>query len=1172
MSGAASSALTFTGGAGGAGGNGSAGGGGGGGGYGATVAAGTGVSTIGADFFGGVGGSGGNGGSGGGGGAGLALSASGSADVTFASTASATGGVGGAGQGNYSRGGTGGIGLLFANQSAGPATLTVAGSVTAGVGGASNGSPAQGGEGGVGLYVLTSQGTGLATVNVNTAIAGGAGGGAQAGATVNAGDGGVGIFVGNGIDPYSAGIAVLNVNANVTGGAGGVSSNGNAGAAGAGGYGIFAFNSKITVADGVTVSGGVGGAVASPLVNGLGGAGIAAANSWIVLVGDSTVQGGLGGDGTTRASALFLGGVDTTLELQANASGNLPTLIGGVSLTGTGIDTLVLGGTNDARIDATKLAGYATGFDVLGKGGTSTWTLTGDFSSSTLPWTIKAGTLSISADNNLGNVTAGVTLDGGTLLTTETITTARGFTLGAGGGTLSVADGKTLTLSTGLTGASALTKSGAGTLTLTADNTAYTGGVTINEGKLALSGQGSLAAASSVTVGKAVLDFSDASSATLKSLISSSAESRVILGSQTLTTQVRDAADFGGVISGSGGVNIAGTNGLFVLSGDNTYTGTTTITSNAAIGAGGNTGSVAGAIALSGVGTLTFNRSDTYTIANSITGAAGTALGFMGGGTFTYAGAGHFAGLVSVAGATLHLTGAEFADASSVEVYDKGVLSGNGTVSTLIIHDGGKVAPGNSPGTLAASTVTFEAGSAYRVDVTPTGEHDLISATGAVTIDKGAAVQVVAVPGRYKVDTSYAILTTAGTVTGEFGSVTTDYAFLQAALSYDAENVFLALHYTGANFADYARTPNQFTTATAAQALGSGNAVYDALVQQTAASAPYAYDALSGEAYASVGSVIQQQSIYLRDAVGGRLRQSLTAPGVSPLAYGAGPQTAALGAGLTPTLWVEGYGGWGDTYSNGNAATISNSIGGFLMGADVAVAETARAGLFAGYSQSQFDVTGRSSSGSMNNYDIGLYAGAQFGAFALRGGAAYSWHDVSMSRSIVFPGFFGATEGNFTTGTTQVFGEIGYDVEVGAYAFEPFAGLAYVNLSGTSFTESGGAAALSVSTGGMDTVYSTLGLRAATTLQLGGRTLTPHATVGWQHAFGDTTQVSTMQFFGGPTPFSVSGAPIAEDAVLLGAGLTYALSDKAQLGASYSGQLSGAASQNAFTVQFGLKF
>ena len=128
-----------------------------------------------------------------------------------------------------------------------------------------------------------------------------------------------------------------------------------------------------------------------------------------------------------------------------------------------------------------------------------------------------------------------------------------------------------------------------------------------------------------------------------------------------------------------------------------------------------------------------------------------------------------------------------------------------------------------------------------------------------------------------------------------------------------------------------------------------------------------------------------------------------------------------------------------------------------------------------------------------------------------------------------------------------------------------------MHIGDASFTESGGSAALSASTDSMETLYSTLGLRVATTLEVGGRTLTPLATFGWQHAFGDITPAATLQLAGG-SPFAISGTPIAEDALLLEAGLRYALSDTVQLGASYTGQFASDATQNAFAVQFSMKF
>ncbi|WP_188581654.1 autotransporter domain-containing protein [Azorhizobium oxalatiphilum] len=780
------------------------------------------------------------------------------------------------------------------------------------------------------------------------------------------------------------------------------------------------------------------------------------------------------------------------------------------------------------------------------------------------------GTLILTGANTY---TGGTTISAGTLQLGDGVT--NGSILGdvVNNGTLAFELGGDTGFAGAISGTGALTVQGWGTLALTGANS-YAGGTTVNNGTLqiaqagalgtgglTLSDNATLRASGTFTYGGAVTLVTRERFTRAEGPLSATVE---VDPSQTLTLS--------GVISGEGALTKTGA-GLLILTGNNTYTGLTTIDAGTLqIGNGGTTGGIVGDVVNNA--TLVFNRSDTYTFTGAITGAG--AVTFMGGGTVLFSSP--YTGAVSVEQSVVTLVDGS-TTTSPFTVNSGGTIGGSATIGGLTVNAGGTAAPGYSPGTITvAGPVTFNSGSVYLVDVTPAGEHDLITATGAVTLSSGASVAVNATPGRYEANSTVTILTTSSTLTGTFGSVSSNYAFLAPELSYDAQNVYLTLVYSGIDFSTYAVTPNEYRTAVAAQALGSGSAVFDAIVGLPQGSVAPAFDQLSGEIYASVGTVIQQEAVYLRDAVGTRLRQSVTPAGTGPLAYAskaAGPATAQLSQELTPTLWMQGYGGWGNAFGNGNAASISSSVGGVFGGLDVNVTDGVRAGLVAGFSQTRFDVGARSSSGSMDNYDIGLYAGGQFGAFALRGGLSYTWHDISVSRTMLFPGFAGSAKGGDTVGTTQVFGEVGYGVDVGAYSFEPFAGLAYVNVSGGSLSENGltmSGAGLNVNTGSMDTVYSTLGLRAATTMTLGGHVLTPSASIGWQHAFGDTSPVANMVFQNGALPFQVSGVPVAEDALLVGAGLAYDLSDIATLQVNYTGQLAGAAAQNAFSAQFSLKF
>ncbi len=140
--------------------------------------------------------------------------------------------------------------------------------------------------------------------------------------------------------------------------------------------------------------------------------------------------------------------------------------------------TLTIGGTiNNGGLlvtvnsdGATALNGIISGAAGLTKTGAGI--LTSPVASTfTGAVTLSGGTFSIAADNNLGNAANTVTLGGGTLATTATFTSARGYIMAAGDGTLNVAAATTLTLSGVISGANSLTKTNTGTLLPTGVNT-----------------------------------------------------------------------------------------------------------------------------------------------------------------------------------------------------------------------------------------------------------------------------------------------------------------------------------------------------------------------------------------------------------------------------------------------------------------------------------------------------------------------------------------------------------------------------------------------------------------------------------------------------------------------------------------------------------------------------
>ncbi len=114
----------------------------------------------------------------------------------------------------------------------------------------------------------------------------------------------------------------------------------------------------------------------------------------------------------------------------------------------------------------------------------------------------------------------------------------------------------------------------------------------------------------------------------------------------------------------------------------------------------------------------------------------------------------------------------------------------------------------------------------------------------------------------------------------------------------------------------------------------------------------------------------------------------------------------------------------------------------------------------------------------------------------------------------------------------------------GAASIEPFANLAYVNLSSQNFTETGTPAALTGSAETENTLYSTLGVSGGDgvrTLERGVSDAACEPRVA-ACAFGDVNSSASLAFASGGSAFSVAGVPIARDAALVGAGVDYAFS------------------------------
>jgi outer membrane autotransporter protein len=340
--------------------------------------------------------------------------------------------------------------------------------------------------------------------------------------------------------------------------------------------------------------------------------------------------------------------------------------------------------------------------------------------------------------------------------------------------------------------------------------------------------------------------------------------------------------------------------------------------------------------------------------------------------------------------------------------------------------------------------------------------------------------------------------------------------------------------------------------------------------------------------HASAKSALIENTLLTQNAITNRLRSAfnepVATPSIEPLGYGPeSKQPAAFNSvvdkdrvAATYGGWAQGYGHWLKQDGNSNVGEFSASSGGFVAGVDTTIADSWRVGVLAGYGQTSFHSNDRASSGNSDNYTLGAYAGSQWamshGVLAFSSGIAYTWHQLETERSVAFNGFSDRLNADYDAGSLVAFGELGYKIAAGRSTFEPYANLTNVYHKTNGFNETGNTlAALNVDSDKTNTVFTTLGLRAATTFDLGNISPKARADIGWRHAYGDVDSESSARFTGSDI-FTVGGTPVAKDVATLEAGLDFNLLPSTVLGVAYTGQFAKDVKQNGFNVKLAVSF
>jgi autotransporter-associated beta strand protein len=457
----------------------------------------------------------------------------------------------------------------------------------------------------------------------------------------------------------------------------------------------------------------------------------------------------------------------------------------------------------------------------------------------------------------------------------------------------------------------------------------YSGSTTINSGRLTLSGEGSINS-SSALVNNGIFDISQATSnASIKTL---SGSGSVVLGANDLTISQNSNQSFSGSIDGLGSLTKSG-NSTLNLTGTSSYQGGTTFAEGTvAVFVDSNLGNASAPLTFNG-GSLHWQQTDSIERATSIESGGGSInldsgviLDFSGpvtgSGNLVKTGSGRlqlvtadssaFTGLTSIEDGELKLNAVL---GGNITISGSGAfLSGTGTILGNLVVNQGRLAPGNSIGTInVGGDLTQESTSTYYVQLNELGQSTLTNVTGSATINN-ATLDVTSLTGLYNIQQPYTIITAQEGITGQYGNIVIHQLALIPSTQISDDNLSMLLNFQR-SFLNAAATSNQESVAQQLQTIANPTQEQSDLLNDITAingtPIQYAFDQLSGQQYTNLLIGVEESTRQVVRTQYNQLRDLAAAP---------------IGCQLDKddrdvSFWVEG------SSSKGTYANTDNNLG-----------------------------------------------------------------------------------------------------------------------------------------------------------------------------------------------------------------------------------------------------
>jgi outer membrane autotransporter protein len=387
---------------------------------------------------------------------------------------------------------------------------------------------------------------------------------------------------------------------------------------------------------------------------------------------------------------------------------------------------------------------------------------------------------------------------------------------------------------------------------------------------------------------------------------------------------------------------------------------------------------------------------------------------------------------------------------------------------------------------------------------------------------------------------------------------------------YDLDDISLTLDQVA--FKTFALTPNQFAVASNLdRVVGDPRAtnLIAFLNNEPLANLPRDFDLISPDSLTAIFEIsrsfaeVQDANIENRLA---DVRAANTQPDSGTtvaLAVSDGKSTVGLRdddkkavAPITPetkrwNLWMEGNGDFVRVDGDGNGSGYNFDTGGVTFGGDYRVCDHFVVGLMAGYANTGATLT-QGGSVDVNSGRVGIYSttfgdGLYLNTLADGGYNSYDTHRLGLG---------GIAQGN--TDGEEFDGMIGggYDMHSGHFTVGPVVSAQYTYVSLNSFNEMGSLAPLYITSQSQDSLTSKVGFKVSSAWNVGGVTVTPSVTAGWQHEYLDSSFALDSQFASGAgNVFTVNGPKLGRDGVVVNAGVSVQWTERLGTYLFYDGEL-----------------